>query len=193
MEIRILQEEELANASGLSRFVFDNCLRNRMGFAQTIHFVEEYIAEINLKKLYREETLIMWGAFEQEQLVGVAGLQSNGMITMLYVLPQFWGRRYGSKLLYTMREYVRDVLKLERVTVNATPAWSASYFASQGFFYMEKNPNMHSPFVSMFALSEKTSLYRKERITRKTIAFAILGCLGFATIAGSLFMISYLF
>ena len=50
MEIRVLREEELIHASGLSRFVFDACLRNRMEFLQTIPFVEEYISEANLKE-----------------------------------------------------------------------------------------------------------------------------------------------
>ena len=43
MEIRLLKEEELQNAAGLSRFVFDNCLRHRMEYPQTITFVEEYL------------------------------------------------------------------------------------------------------------------------------------------------------
>ena len=54
MEIRILQEEELVNAAGLSRYVFDTCLRNRMEFTQTIPFVEIYISELNLREMYRE-------------------------------------------------------------------------------------------------------------------------------------------
>lgn len=193
MEIRLLQENEIANASGLSRFVFDNCLRNRMSFAQTIHFVEEYITEANLRKMYQDETLLLWGVYEQEQLVGVGGLQSNGMLTMLYVLPQFWGRKYGTKLLFAIREYVRDVLQMERITVNATPAWTAAYFVKQGFSYVEKKPNMYNPFVSLYALSEKTMLYKKERITGKTIAIAAAACVGIATVVSSLFMIFYLF
>ena len=43
MEIRILQDEEIKVASGLSRYVFDNCLRYRMEYPQTISFVEDYI------------------------------------------------------------------------------------------------------------------------------------------------------
>lgn len=193
MEIRLLQEKEIANASGLSRFVFDNCLRNRMSFAQTIQFVEEYITEANLRKRVQEEKLLLWGVFEQEQLVGVGGIQSDGLLTMLYVLPQFWGRKYGTKLLFAIREYVRDVMHMERITVNATPAWTASYFVKQGFTYNEKKPNLYKPFVSLYALSEKTTLYRREPITGKTIALAIAACVGVATLIGSLFMFFYLF
>ena len=95
MEIRILKEEELANAAGLSRYVFDICLRNRIEFPQTIVFVEEYMSTEHLRQLYREEKLTLWGAFSEDQLVAVSGLQSDGMITMLYVLPQFHHKGIG--------------------------------------------------------------------------------------------------
>ena len=126
--IRIVQEEELKIASGLSRYVFDYCLRNRMEFPQTIDFVEQYIAEENLRKLCQEGKLIIWGVYEGEQLVAVSGLQSDGMITMLYVLPQCQNRGYGSKLLIVMREYAKDVLGFSKVSVNANPAWTSFFF-----------------------------------------------------------------
>lgn len=193
MEIRILKEEELANASGLSRYVFDTCLRNRMEYTQTIPFVENYIAEENLKNMYHENRLILWGAFEQGQLVGVSGMQTDDMITMLYVLPQYSGRNCGSSLLMAMKEYAKSSLGLNKVILNATPAWTALYFQKQGFLPVNPNANMQVPFVSMYADLDKLAYQKKEKITGKTIAWAIIGCVGFATIAGSMFMIFYLF
>lgn len=193
MNIRILKEEELIHASGLSRFVFDSCLRNRMEFTQTIPFVENYISETNLRNMCGENRLIVWGAFEQEQLVGVGGMQADGMITLLYVLPQFAGRSCGAKLLLTMRAYAKDVLQLPKVYVNATPAWTSAYFQKQGFLPVNANQNLRVPFVTLQALSEKMSFQKRERISGITIAWAIVACIGFATIAGSWFMISYLF
>lgn len=193
MEIRILQKEELVHASGLSRYVFDTCLRNRMEFTQTIPFVENYIADANLKSMYQENRLVVWGAFEQGQLVGVSGMQTDGMITMLYVLPQYAGRSCGSSLLMTMREYAKNTLGLSKVALNATPAWTALYFQKEGFLRMNPNVNMHVPFVPMYADIDKLVYQKKERITGKTIALAIIACVGFATIAASAFMIYYLF
>ena len=72
MEIRILQEAELANAAGLSRYVFDVCLRNRMEFVQSISFVEDYLKAENLVALCSENKLTIWGVFEETQLVGVS-------------------------------------------------------------------------------------------------------------------------
>lgn len=193
MEIRILKEEELVHASGLSRYVFDACLRNRMEFTQTIPFVENYIAESNLKTMYKENRLIVWGAFEEGQLVGVSGMQTDGMITLLYVLPQYGRRKCGASLLFTMREYAKNCLKLHKVTVNATPAWTSQYFQKQGFTLINPNTNLRVPFVSMQALSEKIALQKKEKISGRTIAWAIIACVGFATIVSTLFMMSYLF
>lgn len=193
MEIRVLREEELIHASGLSRFVFDSCLRNRMEFMQSIPFIENYIAESNLKKMYEENSLIIWGAFEQGQLVGVSGIQTDGMITMLYVLPQYAGRSCGTQLLITMQEYARNVLGLTRVTLNATPAWTFSYFQKQGFECVNPNVQMPVPFLPMYRDLSGLIYQKKEKIRGKTIALAILLCLGFATAAGSAFMIFYLF
>ncbi len=193
MEIRVLREEELVHASGLSRYVFDTRLRNRMEFTQTIPFVENYISEANLKEMYKENKLVVWGAFEQEQLVGVAGMQTDGMITLLYVLPQYGKRRCGMHLLSVMREYAQAVLHLDKVIVNATPAWTAIYFKKNGFTLVNPKQNMYAPFVPMEAVSGMRGFQKKEKISVKTILGAIFACLGFATIASTWFMISYLF
>ncbi len=192
MEIRILREEELANAAGLSRYVFDTCLRNRMEFPQSVGFIESYVSVENLVKMHREQRLVVWGAFEMQQLVAVSALQSDGMITMLYVLPQFSGRKIGKNLLLAMREFAAQVYGLERVVLNATPAWTAFYFSSQGFSYTNPNKNMRIPFIPMYALS-KDIAEKKKPISGKLIAIATLACLGIATLATCIYMITYIF
>lgn len=193
MEIRILQNEEINIAAGLSRFVFDTCLRNRMEYPQTIAYVEEYIAEENLKRLCEESKLRLWGVFENERLVGVSGMQSDGMITMLYVLPQWQNRGCGSRLLKVMREYGKDVCGFPKVTVNANPAWTSFYFAKKGFVHVNANQNLRVPFIPMYASSAYTGGYEKRHVSKGWMLLAAFGCVAFATIVGSMFMISYLF
>lgn len=192
MEIRILRIEELGIAAGLSRFVFDTCLRNRMEFIQTISFIEDYLQQNHLQNLYEENKLIVWGAFEQEQMVGVCGLQSDGMITMLYVLPQFANKGIGSSLLNTMRVYARDIYGLEKVLLNATPSWTAFYFVKQGFSYMYPNQNMRVPFVPLYARSKDISISVRRRIPKKYILLSVFGCIALATLAAWGFMMWYL-
>lgn len=193
MNIRILKESELIQAAGLSRYVFDTCLRNRMDFTQSIPYIEEYISGANMHKLCLENKLIVWGAFEGEQLVGVGGMQTDGMITMLYVLPQCTGRAYGTNLLQVMRGYAKDELNLSRTLVNATPAWTSVYFKKQGYLPINNESTLVVPFVSMQAFSSSGVTQKKEKISAVTIVLAILVCIGFATIASILFMLSYIF
>ena len=193
MEIRILQEEELKIASGLSRYVFDTCLRNRMEYPQTIAYVEEYITEESLKNRHEACELIVWGAFEGEQLVGVAGMQRDGFITMLYVLPQCQNRGCGSKLLKVMRTYAKDVCGFSKVTVNANPAWTSMYFAKRGFAYINENKDLRAPFISMQAYSDQIGIYEKRKVPKKWIALAAVGSILLVTVIGCLFMISYIF
>lgn len=193
MEIRILQREELKIASGLSRYVFDSCLRNRMEYPQTIAFVEEYIAEEHLIKMQEEGKLILWGIFEDMQMVAVSGMQSDGLITLLYVLPQRQNRGYGSQLLLTMRGYAKEVLGCSQITLNANPAWTSFYFAKKGFTNINKTQDLRAPFVPMHVSTTHMKEFQKRPVPKKWIVLGVIGCILFATIAGSLFMISYLF
>lgn len=189
MEIRILQETEIPNAAGLSRYVFDTCLRNRMEFEQTIGFVEDYLSAGHLLQMTYEEKLTLWGVFEGGQLVGVSGLQSDGMITMLYVLPQCANRGYGSSLLGTMREYAKNIYGVQQVIANATPAWTSTYFAKNGFAY--DHHNMHAPFITMRAQSGANPMFEKKHVSAKVMLGAALGCLIFATVACVAYLIWY--
>jgi len=172
--------------------VFDNCLRNRMEYVQTIAFVEQYVSAENLIKMFQEQKIILWGAFEQERLIAVSALQSDGMITMLYVLPQYHRRGIGTELLFQMRSYARDVYGFEKVTLNATPAWTAFYFSNKGFAFINPKKNVRVPFVPMFAVSNNISSDKKAPISGKLVALAALGCIALATVAGCLYMIGYI-
>lgn len=191
MEIRILQEQELEIAAGLSRYVFDVCVRNRMEFEQSIAYIEDYLTAENLRKLYTQETITLWGAFEQGQMVAVSALQADGMITMLYVLPVHVNKGIGSALLRTVRRYAGEKLGLERVILNATPAWMAGYFARQGFRYAEKSQRARVPYVPMYALSKDIAFSVRRHVPGKVIALAVAGCFAFATVATVLFFLLY--
>lgn len=193
MEIRILQNEEIKNAAGLSRYVFDSCLRNRMEYPQTIAFVEKYITEDYLKNLHEACELILWGAFEGEELIAVSGLQRDGLITMLYVLPQYQNKGYGSRLLKVMREYAKDVCGFEKVHLNANPAWTSFYFTKKGFLMVDTKQDLRAPFVPMYAKSTELAAFEKRPVPKAVIVFAVIGCILFATTVGSWFMLSYLF
>ena len=192
MEIRILQEEELANAAGLSRYVFDNCVKYRMEFEQTTRYVEDYLTAENLIKLYKEEKLIVWGVFEKEQMVGVSGMQIDGMITMLYILPQCFRRGYGNALLTAMRKYAKENFTKEVIFVNATPAWISTYFTKHGFAFVNKQQDMRVPFVPLYTKTDVPATMQKKSVPGKVLAGAIIGCFLFATIVCFAFLLWYI-
>jgi len=193
MEFRILQEQELANAAGLARYVFDTYLRECMEFPQTTSFVEEYLKVEHLLEMVREQKLTVWGGFENDQMIGVSGLQSDGMITMLYVLPQFSRRGCGGNLLNAMRIYAKKEYGIDRVSLNATPAWTAKYFLNRGFDLTYPKQNMPVPFVSMYATYDKLQMFTRKPVSGKVIAIAAIGGFVFATIFSCCYMVLYLF
>jgi len=191
MEVRFLEETELEYAAGLCRFVFDNCLRIRMDFPQTISFVEEYLTESNFKKQKEEGKLLLWGVYAQRQLLGVAAMQTDGLITALYVLPQCAKRGCGKALLNAMRIHAREVLGLKQLVVNANPAWTSYYFKKFGFRSMDTGKNMQVPFVPMQASLDSSLCFQKKRVSGLAITLTIVGCFLFASIIGIGYMISY--
>ncbi len=180
MEVRFLEQQEIPNAAGLSLYVFDNCLRNRMEFEQTIGFIEEYLTTEALTDKVEQGQLMLWGVYEMEELVGVSGMTTDGLITMIYILPQYVRRGMGSALLTAMRSYAKDSLGLDEVVVNATPAWTSTYFEGQGFAYEHRN--MHVPFITMRAKSGVNPMFERKHVPSRVIVAAVLGCIALATV-----------
>ena len=58
---------------------------------------------------------------------------------------------------------------------------------------MNPNQNLRVPFIPMYASSTYVEGYEKRPVSKGWMLLAAFGCVAFATIAGSLFMISYLF
>ena len=189
MDIRMLQEMEIPNAAGLSRYVFDVCLRNRMEYEQTIAFVEEYLQPERLLEKVQAGALRIWGVFEGPQLVGVSGMQSDGLITMLYVLPQCMNRGYGGELLNVMRAYAKNTCGMQQVNTNATPAWTSGFFAKKGFIY--DSNDMHAPFMPMHISSGSHLTYEKKPLSWKVMLGAGIGLFILATIACIAFLFWY--
>ena len=112
---------------------------------------------------------------------------------MLYVLPQCTRRKYGAKLVETMRTYANDVLGLSQVTVNANPAFTSAYFKKQGFERIVPKQAISVPFVSMYATSESLQFRKKKHVPVWVYLVAAGGCLLLATLLSIGFVVWYLF
>lgn len=191
MEIKILQTEEVPKAVQLARGVFEYCLRNTINEAQLIESFYTYVREENIRQLMETQKLTIWAAYdEQNNMVAVSGMQSEGHITLLYVMPYYQRRGYGKKLLLTMREYAREKLELAQVTVNAMPAWTASYFAKNKFKAVQ-NPQP-VPYVFMHAKTVESTDYPKKEIPTAAILATSLGGLAICTAIAIAFIMQLL-
>ena len=188
MEIKILQTEEVPKAVQLARGVFEYCLGNTINEAQLIESFYTYVREENIRQLMEEQKLTLWAAYdEQNNMVAVSGMQSEGHITLLYVLPYYQRRGYGKKLLLAMREYARGTLELAQVTVNAMPAWTASYFSKNKFKAVQP-----VPYVFMHAKSVESTDYPKKEIPTAAILATSLGGLAICTAIAIVFIMQLL-
>ena len=194
MEIKILQTEEVPKAVQLARGVFEYCLRNTINEAQLIESFYTYVKAVKIRKYGSEvkaQKLTIWAAYdEQNNMVAVSGMQSEGHITLLYVMPYYQRRGYGKKLLLTMREYAREKLELAQVTVNAMPAWTASYFAKNKFKAVQNPQSV--PYVFMHAKTVESTDYPKKEIPTAAILATSLGGLAICTAIAIAFIMQLL-
>lgn len=192
MEIRILTTGQLPEAVGLSRGVFDYCLRNTIADGQMTEAFENYVRPDYLSRMMEEGRLTMWGAFQQGMMVGVAAMQSEGHITMLYVLPMCQRRGIGKKLLLEMRKYAKSAYNLAGVTLNAMPAWTAGYFSRRKFRQMVPVQMANASYVSMQAPSIEEVTYDKKPLSTGMVLGTVFSAMGICILIVVLGMVNLL-
>ena len=97
MRIKRLTEEQLPEALSIARGVFDYCLRQQITDLEMVHIFLQYSEPEHVKKMMEEGKLILWGAYEQGNMVAMSGMQNEGHITLLYVLTVYKKRGWGKK------------------------------------------------------------------------------------------------
>ncbi len=158
MIYRIIREQEIEEASNLARYVFDTCLRNDVHDREMLSFVEDYLMAEHLRRKVQNNQLVMWGAWDKRGLCAVSGMQPEGHITMLYVVPYAQKHKIAKELLRTMRAYARSEWHLKRVSVNALLVWTSTYFARRGFYYTnESGERIAAPLQADSAASRYAS------------------------------------
>lgn len=192
MKAQILTADELPEAVRLAQGVFNYCLRGREKFPQNIHYFEEYVEEENIRACVEAGQLVLWGIREQGHLIAVSGLQRDGHITMIYVLPDFQRRGYGSELLHEMRCYAKDRLELATVSINAIPVWTAQYFFEKGFWLTERERLQVMSFVPMRARTIHELRFARKPIPAGWLLGTTLGGLSLCMLVAVIYMVSYL-
>lgn len=191
MEIKQLTMNEMPQALQIARGVFDYCLRNSIPYPGNIAGFEAYANEGNVRSLMEQGRLLLWGAYEMGQMVAMSGMQSEGHITMLYVLPVYQRHGYGRELLLAMRRYAGSEYNLPTVTLTAMPAWTASYFQRRRFSPMDPAQMTMAPYVYMQAKSIREIRYETKHIPLPAMLGTVLGGAGVCLVVAFLFMAMY--
>lgn len=183
MIIRRLTNEEIPQACELARGVYEIAIRRNFPGGESHAFFDEYTDEERLCAEAAQGQLFMWGACEGDMLVGVCAMTIQGHITMLYVHPLHVKKGIGKKLLRKARIFARMELKLQQVSVNAVPAYTAGYFRKAGFTELYQGGMPSNMYIPLVADSINQVEYEHKSIPRKVFFGVSAGfaCVVFAS------------
>ncbi len=174
MEIRILQEQEIPMASNLAVSVYERCVAPSGVGQDMVQAFYEYNSPGQLVNRVRAGQLVVWGAFQGNQLVATSALQPEGHISMLYVLPQFSHHGIGQALVKEMERYAQKQMDVPALTVNVIPTWSEGFFAKCGFA-ADQGVQPGLAFIPMHRELRREVTYEKRAFPQK--AAIVLGIL----------------
>lgn len=127
IEIKLLDEAEFPSAIGLVRTVFDEFEAPDYS-SEGVEAFYRFIEPANLLEFARAHRLLMWGAFENEALVGVIAARSGCHICLLFVDKAHHRKGIARKLMWTVIEDCRQQ-GAPFITVNSSPYALEAYLA----------------------------------------------------------------
>lgn len=132
MEIRALTVEQVPQAVELSKKVYEIALIRNVSQEMTYYFYD-YMRVEKLERRVASGELVIFGAFEQEVLLGVAGVQSPGHLTMLYVDAPYLRHGVAKALLDQTSKYAEEVWKADKITASVFPSYNMELFKKLKF------------------------------------------------------------
>lgn len=186
MEIRILGEQEVAQAADLAQVVYRNQIEPYFNQPQMNQYFYEYAKKDTLTGRAAAGQVYVWGAFEGANMVGMSAMQPEGHVTLLYVLPQYQKRGMGKAMLLEMKRYAFERLHLQQLTLSAMPAWTANYFARNGYVKMITG-NPMAPYISMVSPIKYHMDYTAKKWSTPVVIGVSAATLGFVTVVGILY------
>lgn len=186
MEIRMLGEQEVAQAADLAQVVYRNQIEPYFNQPQMNQYFYEYAKKETLTGRAAAGQVYVWGAFEGANMVGMSAMQPEGHVTLLYVLPQYQKRGMGKAMLLEMKRYAFEVLHLHQLTLSAMPAWTANYFARNGYVKMITG-NPMAPYISMVSPIKYHMDYTAKKWSTPVVIGVSAAALGFVTVVGILY------
>ena len=130
-DIRPLREAEIPAASALVRRVFAEF--EAPDYAQEgIDVFHRFIAPEALTEQFRTGALMLWGAFRQDTLAGVAAVRNRSHISLLFVDASCHRQGIARALFSAVRDFCRTDPAVSRITVNSSP-YAVEIYRRLGF------------------------------------------------------------
>ena len=190
MKAELLTENQIPEAIGIAQGVFDYCLRAQITDLEMIHIFLQYTKEEAVRRMVADGELLLWGIFEKGNMIAMSGMQKEGHITMLYVLPVFQRRGCGSCLLGEMKAHAAETYGHAAVTLSAMPAWTAAYFKKRGFVPMQTT--QPCSFVPMQAKTAARVQYEEKELSPAAVLLTGIGGLVLCTAIAVAFMVAWM-
>lgn len=150
--------------------------------------LRDYVSPEKLAQGMQTGSIALWGAYDSGRMVAVSAMETNGHITMLYVTPYWQKKKIAKALLETMKTFARERLGLTRVTVNAMPATSATYFKKRGFAELEQQL-APMDFVSLWSDTKPFTDYERKKVSTGQLLVCFLLPVVIALLAVVIFVI----
>ncbi|MCP1101560.1 putative GNAT family N-acyltransferase [Aequitasia blattaphilus] len=122
MEIRVLRQEEILPALNLLWDVFiTEVAPTYQNKDEGVKSFQNIIKYENIMPQAMSGSLVLFGAFENEELAGALALETRGHITLFGVKKEYQEKGVESQLFNVVKNYGIFTLKVQRITVNAAP------------------------------------------------------------------------
>lgn len=130
-EIRQIQRAEFENALEIAwkTFLeFEGNIYTKKGVKSFYEFIHDPL----LEKMFLLGEYLIFGAFIDEKMVGMAGIRNKSHLSLLFVDKEYHRMGVGSALVFSAFHYCKKQYKESIFSVNASP-YAVEFYHKLGF------------------------------------------------------------
>ncbi|MCD7729951.1 MAG: GNAT family N-acetyltransferase [Oscillospiraceae bacterium] len=86
----------------------------------------------NMRRMLLEKSIVFFGAFEENQLIGMCAVRDKNHISLFFVRESCQRRGVGRKLFYTISNFAKENYNSKTFTVNSSP-FGLPFYSAMGF------------------------------------------------------------
>lgn len=138
--VRILENEEVDDGFELIYRVFMQCLAPIYSWEGVQTFCKGFTNNKHFRNKFRTGQEWMYGAFEEEELIGVVSISKQFHISCVFVDPMYQHRGIGKMLFAAVLGDAQKGL-VEKINLNASPQ-GVGFYEKLGFYATKQEQNV---------------------------------------------------